>query len=179
MIGVLSQRTHLFGGTVRDNLLMARPDANDADLLRVTGQAHLSAFIQALPQGLDTWIGEQGLQISAGERQRLAIARALLQDTPILLLDEPSANLDTLTERDLLQTIHKLMDGRTALFITHRLVGLEKMDEILVLEAGRIVERGRHQDLVQAPTLYRRLWQLQEGTPVAPSGGVSLIAAPQ
>jgi thiol reductant ABC exporter CydC subunit len=161
MIGVVSQHTHLFNATVRDNLLLARPDASQADLVQAAQRAQVHDFIQSLPQGYDTWIGEQGLRLSGGERQRLAIARALLKDPPLLILDEATANLDPLTERAVMQAIHTLMAGRTTLVITHRLVGLDLVDEILVLRGGRIVERGQHHDLLQIEGLYRRMWELQ------------------
>jgi thiol reductant ABC exporter CydC subunit len=161
MIGVVSQHTHLFNATVRENLLLARPDASQADLVQAAQRAQIHEFIQSLPQGYDTWIGEQGLRLSGGERQRLAIARALLKDPPILILDEATANLDPLTERAVMQAIQVLMAGRTTLIITHRLVGLESADEIIVLQAGRIVERGQHHDLLQIEGLYRRMWELQ------------------
>jgi len=161
LIAVVSQHTHLFNATIRDNLLLARPEAGQADLVQAARQAELHDWIASLPKGYDTWIGEQGLRMSAGQRQRLAIARALLQDAPILLLDEPTANLDALTERKVLATLQDLMAGRTSLLITHRLLGLEAAGEILVLHAGRVVERGRHHELVQMAGLYSRMWELQ------------------
>jgi thiol reductant ABC exporter CydC subunit len=161
LMGVVAQNTHLFNATIRENLLLARPDASDADLERAARQAQIHAFIASLPQGYDTWIGEQGLRLSGGERQRLAIARALLKDAPILILDEPTANLDTVTERAVMQAIHTLMAGPTTLIITHRLVGLEVADEIVVLRAGQVVERGRHTELLARAGLYRRMWELQ------------------
>ena len=158
---VVRQDTHLFSGTIRDNLLLARPDASEQALIAAARQAQLDAFIQALPHGYDTWIGEQGLALSGGERQRLAIARAVLKDAPILVLDEATANLDAVTEQAVMGAIAQAMRGRTTLLITHRLVGLEAMDEILVLDAGRVVERGRHADLLLRDGVYRRLWDLQ------------------
>ncbi len=158
LIAVVSQRTDLFTGTIRDNLRLARPDADDSALRRAARQAQLHEFIQGLPEGYDTWIGEQGWRLSGGERQRLAIARALLQDAPLLLLDEPTAHLDTVTERQVLAAIETLMAGRTTLRISHRLVGMEAMDEILVLQAGRVVERGPHAALLRQGGLYARLW---------------------
>lgn len=175
-ISVVSQRTYLFSGTVRDNLLVARPDATGDDLIRAAEGAQLHAFIQTLPDGYDTWIGEQGLGLSGGERQRVAIARALLKDAPILILDEATANLDTVTERAVLATIFGALAHRTTLIITHRLVGLEAADDILVLHAGRVVERGPQRALLARDGHYRRLWDQQHAvlrTDSATPGGAS------
>ncbi len=119
--------------------------------------------MRQLPQGLKTRVGEQGLQLSGGERQRLAIARALLKNAPILILDEATANLDPLIERALLDTLNELTQGRTTLQITHRLLGMEHMDEILVLYRGCIVERGTHNELLAMDGLYRQLFDVQHG----------------
>jgi thiol reductant ABC exporter CydC subunit len=161
LIGVVSQNTHLFNATVRENLLLARPMASEAEMIRAAQAAQIHQFVQSLPEGYDTWIGEQGLRLSGGERQRLAIARAVLKDAPILVLDEPTANLDALTERAVMEALRTLMVGRTVLIVTHRLVGLEAADAILVLQSGRIVQRGRHRELQQAAGPYRRMWELQ------------------
>jgi ABC-type multidrug transport system fused ATPase/permease subunit len=162
MVSVVAQQTHLFNGTIRENLLIARPDAGPDEIVVAARQAELDTFIEGLPLGYDTWIGEQGLRLSGGERQRLAIARAILKDAPILILDEPTASLDAVTERSILRSLGALMTGRTTLLITHRLVGLEQIDEILVLDAGRIVERGRHADLLMLGGRYRRMWERQQ-----------------
>jgi len=161
LIGVVSQNTHLFNDTVRANLLLAKPEASQEELYAAARKARIHDFILSLPNGYDTWIGEQGLLLSGGERQRMAIARALLKDAPILILDEATTNLDVLTERDVLQTIYRVMEGRTTLMITHRLVGMEQMDEIIVLRYGRVIERGTHANLLQQSGFYRRMWELQ------------------
>jgi ATP-binding cassette subfamily C protein CydC len=161
MMAVVSQHTHLFNASIRDNLLLAKPEAAEAEVIHATKQAQVHEFIQSLPQGYDTWIGEQGLRLSGGQRQRLAIARAILKDAPVLILDEPTANLDAITEREVSASLQAAAAGRTTLLITHRLVGLEAADEILVLRAGRVAERGQHYDLMQMGGLYRRMWDLQ------------------
>jgi thiol reductant ABC exporter CydC subunit len=161
VISVVSQSTHLFNGTVRENLLLAHPKASEDDLIRAARQAQINEFINGLPHGYDTWIGEGGLLLSGGERQRLAIARALLKATPILILDEPTTNLDALTENRILHSLRMLMEGKSTLIITHRLVGLKEVDEILVLCEGRVVERGHHSDLIKDGGLYQRMWELQ------------------
>ena len=161
IMAVVTQHTYLFGGTLRDNLRVACPDATEAAMWHALEQAQLREFAQALPEGLDTWIGEQGVRLSGGERQRLAIARALLRNAPVLILDEATAHLDTLTERQVLESLRHLMAGRTTLLITHRLVGLEAAHHILVLRAGRVIERGQHAELLQADTFYRRMWEAQ------------------
>ena len=150
LISVVEQSPHLFNASLRENLLLARPEASQDELERAVRQACLSDCVQSLPQGYETMIGEQGLKLSGGERQRLAIARALLKNAPMLLLDEVTANLDPLTEREILQTVRTLLPGRTTILITHRLVGLEMADEILLLQAGKIKERGTHAELLQA-----------------------------
>lgn len=161
VIAVVSQQAHLFNATVRENLLLARPEATESAMIRAAQQSQIHEFIESLPQGYDTWIGEQGLRLSGGERQRLVIARAILKDAPILILDEPTSHLDALTEREVMGTLQALTTGRTTLIISHRLAGLQSVDEILVLHKGRIVERGNHHDLMHREGMYHRMWASQ------------------
>jgi ABC-type multidrug transport system fused ATPase/permease subunit len=158
---LVSQNSYLFNTSVRENLRLARPSASQEEIEAAAKQARIHEFILMLPKGYDTFIGEQGLRLSGGERQRLAIARALLKDAPILILDEPTANLDAVTEKQVLDTLFGLMKGRTTLLITHRLVGLENVDEILVMESGKIVERGTQAELLECCGTFQRLWELQ------------------
>jgi ATP-binding cassette subfamily C protein CydC len=157
----VSQNSYFFNTTIRENLRLARRSATPQDIETAARAAHIHEFIMNLPKGYDTLIGEQGLRLSGGERQRLALARALLKASPILIFDEPTANLDPQTEKQVLDTLFEIMQSKTSLLITHRLVGLEKVDEILVMDHGQIVERGRHRELLMQKGLYRRLWDLQ------------------
>ncbi|NWG14888.1 MAG: thiol reductant ABC exporter subunit CydC [Acidobacteria bacterium] len=159
--GVVTQDAHLFNTTIRENLLLARPDAAEDQIVAAARQARIHDFIAGLPEGYDTFVGEGGLALSGGERQRVALARALLKGAPILLLDEPTASLDAVTGRAVLEMLLAAAGDRTVLLITHRLDGLEGVDEILVLDRGRIVERGRHAELIGRGGLYARLWEAQ------------------
>jgi ATP-binding cassette subfamily C protein CydC len=138
-IGWLSQTTHLFDDTVRNNLLLARPDADDAALWAALDAARVAEVVRALPEGLDAWVGEQGAQLSGGQGRRVALARALLSPAPVLILDEPCAGLDADTERAFLATLNEVADGRTVVLIAHRLTGVERLDRIFRLSAGRAV----------------------------------------
>ncbi len=159
-VGVVAQDTYLFNASLRENLLLAQPGASQADLERALEKARLGDWFGSLERGLDTPVGELGLKLSGGERQRLAIARLFLQDPALLILDEPTSNLDTLTANRVMEALYQFMEKRTTLLITHRLVGLEKMDRILVLHRGQIVENGTHNSLLSLEGYYRRLYDL-------------------
>jgi ABC-type transport system involved in cytochrome bd biosynthesis fused ATPase/permease subunit len=158
---VIAQDTWLFNVSLKENIRLGRPDATDDEVWGAVVAARLGGLVEALPDGLDTLVGEQGARLSGGERQRVAIARALLKDAPILLLDEPTEGLDAVTEEGVLQTIRELAQDRSLLLVTHRLVGIEAMDEILVLSHGRVAERGTHKELMRAHGLYEHLFKLQ------------------
>lgn len=142
MIGVVPQQIHLFNSTVRDNLLLANPDATEKQIFGACRQALLHDFIETLPAGYDTFIGENGLLLSAGERQRLAIARVILKNAPILILDEATANLDALTEQTLAQSLGRFMDGRTVLIVSHGRISLPGVDQIIHLENGQVMRQA-------------------------------------
>jgi ATP-binding cassette, subfamily C, bacterial CydC len=161
LVSVVPQSTHVFNDTLRNNLLLADPEANDEALELALERARISSFIERLPDGLDTYVGEHGSRLSGGERRRLAVARALLKDAPLLVLDEPTADLDTVTELEVLASVWEAARDRAALLVTHRLVGMEEMHEILVMDAGRIVERGAHGQLLAAGGLYCRMLESQ------------------
>ncbi|MBM3985013.1 MAG: ABC transporter ATP-binding protein [Planctomycetes bacterium] len=160
-IAVVTQDTVLFHDSVHGNIAYAMPGATRADVIRAATAANAHGFIQRLPQGYDTQIGERGTRLSGGERQRLAIARALLRDAPILILDEATSALDTASEALVQDAIQKLMQGRTTIVIAHRLSTVRNAHTILVLERGRIVERGSHDELLRVGGLYARMWGLQ------------------
>lgn len=158
-ISYVPQEPYLFAGTIRDNIAGGRPDATEADIVAAARNANAHDFIAALPGGYDTPIGERGGKLSGGQKQRITIARALLKDAPILLLDEATASLDTETERAVKDALRRLMAGRTVLIIAHRLATVRKADQILVLNGGKVVEQNTHERLLQSGGLYARLYE--------------------
>jgi ATP-binding cassette subfamily B protein len=157
LVGVVSQETYLLHATVRENLRFAKPDATDEELERAADAAQIHDLIASLPEGYETVVGERGYRFSGGEKQRIAIARTILRNPPILVLDEATSALDTETERNLQEALDRLAEGRTTIAIAHRLSTVRDADEIVVLDRGRIVERGRHEELVDAGGRYAAL----------------------
>ncbi len=160
-IAIVTQQTILFNDTVRGNISYGRPEAGEDELRAAAEAAYALEFIGRLPQGFDTVIGEGGVLLSGGQRQRISIARAILADRPILILDEATSNLDTESEMFVQKALENLMRGRTTFVIAHRLSTVQRADRILVVQEGRIVESGRHQDLVNAGGPYQRLYRMQ------------------
>ena len=162
-IALVSQNTTLFPGSVRENILYGRPDANQEELINSAEVAEAIEFIESLPDGWETDVGEDGHRLSGGQRQRLAIARAVLKDAPILVLDEATSNVDNETEAALQRSIEKLSKNRTTIIIAHRLSTVRNADRIAVLDNGKISEMGSHDELIEASGLYSRLWAVQTG----------------
>lgn len=160
-IGIVPQETMLFSGSVRDNIRYGRPEASDEDVAAAARAAHADLFVEALPQGYDTLVGERGAKLSGGQRQRIAIARALLKDPRILILDEATSALDTESETLVQEALNRLMQGRTTLVIAHRLSTIRNADRILVMRDGLIVESGGHDDLMSLGGVYARLHEMQ------------------
>ncbi len=158
---VIQQKGYLFSGSIRENFRLALPQINDLRIIRAIHDVGLSDWFASLPHALDTWLGDNGKQVSGGERQRLIIARALVMDRTFLLADEPLSNLDVTSERKILKTLFEHSNTVACLIATHRLVSMEDYDEILVLENGQIIQRGCHNELVKQTGLYKQMWDRQ------------------
>ncbi|MFE5890985.1 ABC transporter ATP-binding protein [Streptomyces sp. NPDC056462] len=163
LMAYVPQDPAMFHRTLRDNIAFARPDATDAEIRRAAEAAHVTEFADALPHGFDTMVGERGIKLSGGQRQRVALARAILRDAPILLLDEATSALDSESEILVQEALWRLMDGRTALVVAHRLSTVATMDRLVVLDRGQIVEQGTHDELLTLDGAYAKLWQHQSG----------------
>ncbi|MGW7431734.1 ABC transporter ATP-binding protein [Streptomyces sp. NPDC054861] len=163
LIAYVPQDPAMFHRTLRENIAFARPGATEAEIRRAAEAAHVTEFADALPDGFDTMVGERGVKLSGGQRQRVALARAILRDAPILLLDEATSALDSESEILVQDALWRLMEGRTALVVAHRLSTVATMDRLVVLDRGRIVEQGTHQELLTAEGAYAKLWQHQSG----------------
>ena len=161
-IGIVTQETILFNDTIRANIAYGKPDASQQEIERAAVMAYAHDFVKGLPNGYDTMIGDRGAKISGGERQRIAIARALLKDPPLLILDEATSQLDTESERIVQEALNKLMEGRTVFVVAHRLSTVKNATRIVVLEGGKIVEEGRHDELFSRNGVYKRLCMNQQ-----------------
>jgi len=162
-IAVVPQEPLLFHRTIRENIAYGKPDATDEEIIAVAQKAQAHDFIMQLETGYDTLVGERGIKLSGGQKQRVAIARAMLKDAPILVLDEATSALDSESEVEIQKALEILMEGKTVIAVAHRLSTLRKMDRILVLETGKIVEDGSHDELTQSGGTYQRLWEHQAG----------------
>jgi ATP-binding cassette subfamily B protein len=156
-VGVVAQETYLFHSSVRENLRFARPDASDDEVEAAARAARIHELIAGLPDGYDTVVGERGYRFSGGEKQRIAIARTILRNPPVLVLDEATSALDTRTERAVQEALDRLAEGRTTIAIAHRLSTVRHADQIVVIDGGRIAERGTHDELIAAGGRYAEL----------------------
>ena len=158
---IVLQEPLLFSGTIATNIAYGKPDASKEEVIAAAKAANAHDFISAFPDGYNTLLGEGGAKTSGGERQRIAVARAFLRDAPILILDEPTSSIDSRTEAVILDALDRLMQGRTTILIAHRLSTLRSVDEIVVMDDGRLVQQGTHQELIDQPGMYKQLWDAQ------------------
>lgn len=168
-VGMVTQDSHLFHESIRSNLSYAKPDATTDELMDILRAAQLESMVLSLPQGLDTVVGDRGYRLSGGEKQRLALARLLLKAPQVVVLDEATAHLDSESEQAVQQALTTALSGRTAFVIAHRLSTVREADVILVIDQGRIVQRGNHEELLSAGGLYKDLYRIQfEGQETTP-----------
>ena len=176
-MGLVTQETYLFNATVRDNLRYARDAASDREILDACRVARFDDVVEHMPDGLDTVVGERGYRLSGGEKQRLAIARVLLKDPRILVLDEATSSLDSQTEAQIQEAMGPLMEGRTTVAIAHRLSTVLSADQILVLDEGRLVENGTHAELIERDGLYATLYEIQFKPQLSGRAGAAALHA--
>ena len=160
-VGIVLQDVFAFSATIRDNIAYGVDEASMDDVVKAAKAAQLHGFIEGLPEGYETWVGERGVTLSGGQRQRLAIARTILLDTPILVLDDSTSSVDTATEAQIHRAMAEVMRDRTSFVIAHRLSTVRSADLVLVLDQGRVVEQGAHDDLMRMNGFYRRIHDLQ------------------
>jgi ATP-binding cassette subfamily B protein len=160
-IGLVTQDSYLFNGTILENLLYSAPDASQQDIVKACQEANIHDFIASLPNGYDTQVGNRGIKLSGGERQRLSIARVILKNPGLIILDEATSSLDSISESLIQEAIQPLLKGKTSIVIAHRLSTIMACDEILVLSEGRLLERGRHTELMALGGVYHTLYETQ------------------
>ncbi|MBZ0213830.1 MAG: ABC transporter ATP-binding protein/permease, partial [Nitrospirae bacterium] len=167
---IVPQTAFLYEGTIRENVMYGNPKASEDDLDRALTESGVAEFAERFPEGIDTWIGE-GTMLSGGEKQRICIARALIRNPRFMVFDEATASLDSETESSILESLHELVRGRTAVSIAHRLKAVRRCDHIVVLQAGSVVQQGTHEDLVKTPGCYQDMWQEQTAHALIARGG--------